>query len=364
MHGGDIYSFKKETGKTPLDFSENTNPYGLPNGVKKAIAESLDTYNVYPDPNCRELTQSVSKFYDITEEYLLFGNGAADIIFKIAYAIKPKNALILAPTFSEYEIALKKVGTKIHYFHLREEMQFQITEQILDAISGNDIVYICNPNNPTGIVCTRELMLKILNKCRACGAYLVVDECFMDFVASDMREYVSSEAIKKSKDSILTEVANYQNLIVLKAFTKIFAMAGLRLGFCVSSNLSLLEEINHAGQPWSVSSVAQIAGIACCKESEYIRDSLDRLETERKFLIDSLQNLGFKTYESDANYILFRSNEDLITTLKEAGIMIRSCSNYIGLNQEYYRIAVKRHHENEALIQALQDRKNEEDYER
>lgn len=341
MHGGDIYTFQRETGIEALDFSENTNPYGLPKGVQKAIIEQVESFHVYPDPNCRELAEAVSKYYRVAENHLLFGNGAADIIFKLAYALRPKKALILAPTFSEYESALQKVGTEIQYFYLDGAKNFAITEGILEQISGNNIVYICNPNNPTGKVCNKEIMIKIAEKCREVGAYLVVDECFMDFVA------------EPSSYSLVEKVGEYKNLVILKAFTKIFAMAGVRLGFCISSDWELLEKIGGAGQPWSVSTVAQVAGIACCKEEIYVRESLIEIQESRKFLIDALTTLGWKVYDSDANYILFQSEEPLIELLKEQGIMIRSCSDYRGLDDTYYRIGVKSSSDNQRLVKIL-----------
>lgn len=341
MHGGDIYSFKRETGKTPLDFSENTNPYGLPKGVQDKIIESVALCNVYPDPQCRELTEAVATYYGIAKEQVLFGNGAADIIFKIAYALRPKKALILAPTFAEYELSLQNVGTEIQYFNLEEMQEFSLTEAILTAIPGNNMVYICNPNNPTGKVCSRELMVKIAETCKKHGAYLVVDECFLEFVSAP------------SACSLMGEIEAFDQLIILKAFTKLFAMAGLRLGFCISSNPELLGSVQQAGQPWSVSTVAQVAGIACCQEHTYVEESLADIQIERAYLMGAMQELGIKTYESDANYILFRGPEDLAEHLRMQGIMIRSCGNYVNLDDTYYRIGVKRHLDNEKLVKAL-----------
>lgn len=343
IHGGDIYSFEKETGIKPLDFSENTNPFMLTNGVKKAIMESIDSYNVYPDPECRALKEGVSDYYKIKPQHLVFGNGAADIIFKIAYGLKPKHALILAPTFSEYELALKKVQTQVDYFLLKEEEEFAITQEILDQIPGHDIVYICNPNNPTGKTCNREMLLEIGKKCKELGAYLIIDECFMDFV-EDWRE-----------TSLLDYIEAFDNLLILKAFTKIFAMAGLRLGFGISSNAKLLQCIQDAGQPWSVSTVAQVAGVACCKEEQYVKESLEEIKKERLFLKTELQKLGFKVFESEANYLLLKSEVDLGVGLRERGIMVRSCGNYHNLTQEYYRIAVKQHVDNQKLIDGLRE---------
>ncbi|MFI3171002.1 MAG: histidinol-phosphate transaminase [Eubacteriales bacterium] len=351
MHGGDIYTFQRATGKTPLDFSENTNPYGLPVGVKNAMLENIDYLNRYPDPNCRALTEVVAHYLGISEDYLLFGNGAADIIYRIAYALKPKKALILAPTFSEYEASLRSVGTEVSYFLLEERNQFTLTEEIIEAIPENNIIYICNPNNPTGKMCEYALMKKIMEACEKHRTYLVVDECFMDFVEKNF-EY-----------SLLQEVKTFQHLIILKAFTKVFAMAGIRLGYCITSNKSVLENIKQSGQPWTVSSIAQIAGIACCQENIYLEESLAEIKKERVYMIESLQNLGVRVYESDVNYVLFRYHAHLAESLMKYGIMIRVCNDYNGLDDSYYRVAIKLHHENKKLIMALQEIRQEEPHE-
>lgn len=336
IHGGDIYTFEKETGMKPLDFSENTNPMGLPKAVGEAIANSIELFSSYPDLNCSKLTNTVAKFYGVLPKKILFGNGAADIIFKIAYALKPEKALVLAPSFAEYEIALKKAGTKTQHYILKEESEFEIEEDILNSCE-NKTVFICNPNNPTGKLCKKDLLLKIAEK----ADFLIVDECFMDFVSEN------------EKYTLLKDFENFDNIIILKAFTKIFAMAGLRLGFCICNDENLLEKINSFGQPWSVSTVAQVAGIACCSEFDYVKKSLELVLNEREFLENQLAKLGFKVYKSHANYIFFKAKSGLVEQLKKDGIMIRSCENYCSLNENYYRIAVKKHCENLRLLTVL-----------
>lgn len=338
IHGGDIYSFKNETGIEPIDFSENTNPFGLPSGVKEAIANSLDSFCAYPDLNCRDLSEATGKYYNVKKKYMLFGNGAADVIFKISYLLKPKKAVLLAPTFAEYEIALKNTGTEIEYYNLLEENDFEIMEDIIDFVKDK-LVFICNPNNPTGKVCSRDLLEKIAKSAKI----LVIDECFMDFVD------------EKDSLSFITKIEEYKNVIILKAFTKIFAMAGLRLGFCLCSDVNMLENINAQGQPWSVSTVAQVAGVACCSEFEYVESSLIEIKKEKEFLEHNLLNLGYKVFSSKANYILFRAEKNLVDLLKPQGIMLRSCSNYVGLDKNFYRIAVKKHKDNVKLIENLKE---------
>jgi histidinol-phosphate aminotransferase len=283
-----------------------------------------------------------SNTMNINPEDILFGNGAADIIFRLCYALKPKAALLLAPTFSEYEQALVNINSGISYYRLRPENDFAVDMKILENIKGKDIVFICNPNNPTGMVTDKELIYKICERCWQENCYLVVDECFMDFVSlgpnNSFKEYLK----------------DFENVIILKAFTKIFAMAGLRLGYCLCHNKEIISKIEKAGQPWSVSVPAQIAGVAALGNRDYLTETVAIIETERVFLTEGLRKLGFTVFKSNANFFLFKTKEkDLYEKLFEKGILIRKCSNFMGLDNTYYRIAVKCREDNEKLLEAI-----------
>ena len=312
IHGGDIYSFNKNI----IDFSANINPLGMPLSVKKAIIDNIENYKAYPDPLCRSLRKALAKKEKTSMENILCGNGAADIIFKIALGIKPKKALILAPTFSEYEEALKLVNCKINYYKLKEENNFFIKDDILNYLNEEiDIIFL-----------------------------MVVDECFMDFIYDEENYSISSY------------INNFKNLIILKAFTKIYAMAGIRLGYMLSSNEEIINKISSIGQPWSVSSVAAFSGEAALKEEEFVNKTKLYIKENREFLKKELENLGFKVFNSKANYIFFKSNIlNLKEYLKEKGVLIRSCNNYIALNKDYYRIAVKSKEDNKILIKCLKE---------
>ena len=204
-----------------------------------------------------------------------------------------------------------------------------------------DIVFLCNPNNPTGVLLERKFILEVLKRCKEKNSLFVLDECFVDFV-----EEPENHTIK----DMLKE---YPNLFLLKAFTKRYAMAGVRLGYGLSSNQRLLEKIQHCGQPWAVSTVAQKAGIAALKEEEYVKRSMAYVHAQRKKLIKNLTLLGYKTFDSKANYIFFQGEEGLYEKCLEKGILIRDCSNYYGLKKGYYRVAVKLQEENEKLLEVL-----------
>ena len=344
-HGGDIYSKRDIPGnKKLIDFSANVNPLGMPPAVKKAIIDNIDAFSNYPDPLCRELVDGISKYESVPKNNIVCGNGAADIIYRIAAIIKPKETLLPAPTFSEYQQAVETVNSIIKYHYLSEDNGFIIDEAILDKLSPEvDLMFLCNPNNPTGIPIEKDLVLSIANTCKLNSTFLIVDECFVDFLDDSQ------------KFSIVKELSGYDNVIVLKAFTKIYAMAGIRLGYGVCSNKEVIEKIHSAGQPWNVSVIAQKCGVAALKDYNYIRRTKITIRQNREYLIERLRILGLKVFNSEANYILFKSENKLLqSALEKEAILIRSCANYIGLNDSFFRIAVKGREDNEYLVKSLE----------
>ena len=342
IHGGDIEGFVREYGRKPLDFSANCNPLGIPEGVAEAIARAARSADAYPDPLCRALREALGASLSLPPEYILCGNGAADIIFRLAAALKPRRAVVTAPTFAEYALALKTAGCEVIHHPLRPETGFEVEEDILAALSGADVVFICNPNNPTGKTVRPRLMDEILRACDAHGTLLVVDECFNGFLDDPAAHSLKN----RLKDS--------PNLLILDAFTKLYGMAGVRLGYCLSSNAALLEKLRAAGQPWAVSSLAQAAGIAALKETQYVQRARALIREERAYLIGALKEAGMTAPYGEANYIFFKRHvTDLAARMRREGVLIRDCGNYVGLGAGYYRVAVRTHAENEAMIAAL-----------
>lgn len=330
-HGGDIYSRE-----ILYDFSANINPLGMPQGVKNVLAEHIDEYSRYPDINCTKLKKAISAHENVSVDCIVCGNGAADLIYRIVRSLKPKTALVPAPTFSEYGKVLDEIGCEIEYHLLSESDDFTLGEDMLKKIAGRDMLFICNPNNPVGNIVSNGLMGRIAKRCAECGCTLVIDECFMDFVR------------EKSSIGLLP------NVIILKAFTKIYAMAGLRLGYMLCADTEIVKQIENCGQCWSVSVPAQLAGVAALSEREYVEKTLLLIEKEREYLTNSLIDLGFTVYPSAANFILFKCEQPLDELLLSEKIAVRSCDNYIGLRYGFFRIAVRGHNENEALIKAIE----------
>lgn len=339
-HGGDIYG--DAASPILLDFSVNLNLLGMPEPVKEAAKKAVDNCAAYPDPHCRRLRDAIARREGVEADAVLCGNGAADLIYRIAFGLKPASALILAPTFSEYRQALEAAGCRVDSYLLQPGNDFLPKEDILEEIRGHDLVFLCSPNNPTGQVIPPKLLEQILYEADRAGATLAVDECFLGFLPEKDRF-----SLKKTNPK--------DHLLILKAFTKLYAMAGLRLGYLLAFDPKLREQIAMAGPPWSVSIPAQEAGLAALEQEEYENSSIELLERLRPSLARGLQSLGFQVFPSSANYLLFRSKEhtDLKKVLLRKGILIRSCANYEGLDDTYYRVAVRQEQDNQKLLTIL-----------
>ena len=337
IHGGNIYQYEN-----CLDFSANCNPLGTPEAVKRAARESLSHIQQYPRVDCGPLRKAIGAYEGVDWQKVVCGNGAAELIFSLCRAAKPKRALIPAPTFAEYEQALESVDCRVDHFLLEERTGFALPADFAEAIGEDtDMIFLCNPNNPTGILTGRDRLLEILDVCREKRVLAVVDECFLDFVREP-------EAY-----TLKNELDRYRNLLILKAFTKRYAMAGLRLGYGLCADEELLERMEAVTQPWNVSTVAQEAGVAALLETDYVEAGRKLVFEEAGRLKEKLTELGLTVFPSAANYIFFRGPEGFFEDCVREGILIRDCSNYPGLGAGYYRIAVKLPEENKRLIDAF-----------
>lgn len=335
LHGGDIYCHPDV-----IDFSVNTNPLGTPESVKRAVQESVAKIEHYPDVRCEALRKAISRFEQVNMEEILCGNGAAELFFAAVQAVCPQKALVIAPSFSEYEEALRSVGAEVEYYYLCEEDNFQIREDYVDKLSEEiDMIFLCNPNNPTGQTIDRDMLIKILDRCKKQNIVVILDECFLEFLDEPNRYEMSDLR------------GEYPNLLIIKAFTKIFSMPGLRLGYAISSNQDILEEMSWKLQQWNVSVPAQMAGVAALeKPKEYIRQTREYVSGQREYMRNIMKMMGYVVFASKANYLFFKGRPGLEKEALEAGFLIRDCQNYEGLSEGFYRIAVRTKEENERLI--------------
>lgn len=343
IHGGDWAAYLRQYGRMAVDFSANISPLGMPEGVRTAAMQALQMADCYPDPRCWKLREALAKHLQVDMEWIVCGNGAADLIFRLMLVLRPEKILLLAPCFAEYEQAAHLCDSQLLYYALSEERDFRITSNILQWITPQvSALVLCEPNNPTGICTERALLLRIMEKCAQCGTILIVDECFIDFLADPQSH------------SLQAWLKTCPNLIILRSFTKLYAMAGLRLGYCLSANQALLGRIQRCDQPWPVSTVAQAAGTAALRERDYVQQLRALIAEERPFLQESLSRLGCRVWPGQANYLLFRSPiPELGALMQQRGFLLRSCANYRGLTPADYRIAVRSHTDNVRLIRSM-----------
>lgn len=341
-HGGDVVAAQREYGGAVLDFSANLNPLGMPEEVRAAAARAAASAVNYPDPLCRALREGIAQRDGVSPEQIICGNGAADLLFRMAFSLRPRQALVTAPTFSEYEAALTAAGCQVCHHRLQEEQSFDLTGAVLEELTEDlDLCVLCTPNNPTGRTIDPSLMRQILDRCAERGIVLAVDECFLD--------------LTEEGSGLASLVGAYPNLILVRAFTKSYAIPGLRLGYVITGDACLAEGLYRCGQPWPVSSPAQAAGQAALNCPDWPGRARAVIGPERVFLEEGLRALGLTVWSGKANYLLFRAGgrADLREQLLKRGILIRSCANYPGLGPDYYRIAVRLHEENQRLMNAM-----------
>ena len=345
-HGGNA-AF--ETGKGRLiDLSANINPLGIPANVRDAIIREIPNSAHYPDSFSGRLREKIGEFEKISADWIFCGNGASDIIFRLPRAVGAKKIMVTAPTFSDYERSARSYGAEVIYHRLSADNGFALDSSFAQAVADEnpDLVFICNPNNPTGKLTEVGLIQEILCVCKETGGWVVVDECFLDF-AQQTGEHTSKVFLE-----------GHPNLVVLKAFTKMFALPGIRLGYALSANRQLIQNFYFHGADWPVSNLAQAAGIAALEDADdYIKQTVEYVSAERARIEKELTQLGFKVFEASANYVFFQSPYpfDLREKLDERGIRIRPCGNYRGLDSSYYRIAVSTNENNTRALAAAKE---------
>lgn len=232
----------------------------------------------------------------------------------------------------------------VQRFLLREENDFAVTDGFVDAIDDStDAVFLCQPNNPTGQVTPLVMVQKLLRRCADCGAVLVVDECFLDFLAA--RDALTAKTVLRDAP----------NLIILKAFTKLYAMAGVRLGYALCSDTALLDKMRAAGQPWAVSGLAQAAGLAALEETAYADSVRTLIADQRPRLAAGLRALGLRVVDGQANYLLFPRTGGLWGKTAPSRCGVRGCGTTRGWTRRGSRTAVRTQKENEQLLKIMRE---------
>ena len=431
VHGGDVYRRAVD-----LDYSVNINPLGMPPRACAAAKHGVDQSTAYPDWKVEKLRDAVVSFLNqkfavvvssaganadigvpsagmradatatgastgatvpvpgeietqearvVAPEWISFGNGAADLIYRLMQVLRPQQVVVAAPAFAEYSVAAERVGAQVVPVYLSEADDFSFTPaveaafiQAIERAPSGSAVFLCNPNNPDGNVIRAEVLQRIAAVCEAHHSWLLVDECFLPFLRSEIHY------------SMVPSLRAFEHLVILRAFTKIYGMPGLRLGYMLTAAQALTDAVRATMTPWEINLPAQLAGVAALEETKFVEKTRALIRAERAFLVQTLPTLPYveKVYVpvSDANFILFRTaltqpdcpegrvrnselksesdpcvsenrsvytshSVDLKSLLLDRGVLIRACGNYEGLDARYYRICVRTHEENLALIQ-------------
>ncbi|MHB8545284.1 MAG: threonine-phosphate decarboxylase CobD [Nitrosotalea sp.] len=341
-HGGMLSDGLKHNLRL-LDFSSNVNPLGFPLKVKN-VFKNISHVSIYPDPNSNKLRIHLQKYTGVPTNQIIVGNGATEIIYNFCAAfLRKQKVLIPIPTFSEYESAAKLNGATLYFFktmNLNKNLsKFQ------DAISKKNCIFLCNPNNPTGVLIKKRNMLKIIESAYDKSAMVFLDECFIELVPD-------------GDESLISHMKEFDNLFILRSLTKSFGLAGLRIGYGLG-NKKIIEILQKIKIPWNVSGIAQQSSIKALSDRSHLPKTLNIIRKESKFLIDSISKIkGFTCYNSDTNFILIKSktkSNQIQNRLLKRNILIRDCSTFRGLNDDFIRIAVRTHKENLHLIEALRE---------
>lgn len=336
IHGGDLFGYaERHGGRQALDFSANLNPLGTPESVIQAI-RSVPA-DRYPDPLCRTLRRAMAEKWSADPETIFCGAGAADVIFRLVLALKPKRALVPAPTFAEYAAALRVAGCAVQSVYIGAEHE-RFDALIRAVTQDTGLICLCSPNNPTGLRVTQAQFDALYARAQSCGAVILLDECFGELCAQP-------ESLYRGQPGV----------IVLGSFTKSFAMPDVRLGCCRSENRELIASLYACGQPWAVTGAAQAAGCAALSEDDFLARSRAYIAKQRIFLIQKLRALGYRVTEGQANFLLCQSRSDICQRMERRGILLRSCANFDGLDETWFRIAVRTQEENRALIRAMEE---------
>lgn len=345
----DIYKIKKED---ITNFSSNVNPLGISWKLRETLAAHIDVISSYPDRNYKNLRMAIGEYIHADYQNILVGNGSTELISLIIQMKNPKKALLLGPTYSEYERELSLGGSDISYYNLKEKDEFEFDSWDFESSINPDIdmLILCNPNNPTSTCLDNRSLKMVLELCVEYDILVMIDETYVEFVTD-------VEAITAVP---LTTV--YDNLVVLRGVSKFFAAPGLRLGYAVSGNLELLNFINEKKNPWSINSLAEVAGSVMFSDTEYIEKTRMLIDDERNFMYESLSRLPkLKVYRPTGNFLLVRIEDESVTSqdffefcLKK-GLMIRDCSSFASLKDRFVRFCIMQPEMNRELLRCFEE---------
>ena len=353
FHGSDLekieeyYQIPKEE---IISFGANVNPLGLSEAVKKELAANLDIISSYPDRNYTSLKRAIGNYAGINPEHIVVGNGSTELISLLISQRRPKEALLLGPTYSEYARELSLCGGAMTYYNLREEQNFRldISDFLSSLTDATELVIICNPNNPTSSALTCHELEEIIFECEKRNIFVMIDETYVEF----------SPCI--ADITAVPLVSEYDNFMVIRGVSKFYAAPGLRFGYGITSNKAFLTSLLAHQNPWSLNSVGAYAGELMLNDQEYFHRTRTLICSERDRMMYELSKLsGLKAYEAYGNFILVKILKDGLTSFDvfEAAIrekmMIRDCASFESLEGEFIRFCIMSPEDNSRLLEVL-----------
>jgi threonine-phosphate decarboxylase len=352
VHGGEVLDAAGKSGlkrEEILDFSSSVNPLGPSKRALEAAKHSLKEIPAYPDSNCNALRTAIANHYPaLTKNNIIAGNGSTELMYLFAdtFMRKGDKALIPAPTFGEYESAIKKTG-EIPFF-VGLDNDFNIDPQLFQReMKGAKILFLCNPNNPTSMLIPEDTLKGLIEEAMNQDTLVFLDEDFLEFVEEE-------KAL-----TLIGRINDYPNLFILRSFTKIFGLTGLRIGYGIASK-EIVDLLLCAKIPWNVNCLAQAAALAALNDKEHLKVTREIIKKEKTYLLSELAKIDqFKIYPPDANFLFINIRNsgikasELAAKLLAQGILIRDCSSFHGLDPYYIRLAVKTHAENQKLVEAI-----------
>lgn len=353
FHGSDLekveayYGIKKED---IIPFAGNVNPLGISPLLKKSMASHIESISEYPDRDYKELRSTLALYCNVPIEHIIVGNGATEMISLTMQLLRPKHALLLSPTYSEYTREIDLVGGHVEEYFLRENLDFKLdlNDLISKLTDDIDLLAICNPNNPTSSALNTEEITKILTHCKLHDIFVMIDETYVEF-APDI------EAV-----SAVSLIPKYDNFMIIRGVSKFYAAPGLRFGYGMTSNEAFLKDLLLYQNPWSLNSIAAYAGERMFSDTDYYKKTRELICSERTYMFDELKkNPNFKPYKAYANFILVEILKEGVTSFDvfekaiKNRLMIRDCSSFESLAGEFFRFCIMNPADNRRLLDVL-----------
>lgn len=351
-HGGRVEEISEERGINPgdlIDFSANMNPLAPPGSLEELIDEAISSLKHYPDDRYGDFRESVVDFLAEgggnlpSPESVIPGNGSVEIFrlfLRFVASIGAGSVLVPYPTFSEYALQSRLFGLEVDRKEYGEVLGLDKIE-----LDNYDLVFLCNPNNPTGTLRSAEVLCRFVSRCDDAGTYVMLDEAFIE--------------LSRPEESLVSSIQNFSNLVVVRSLTKEFSIPGLRIGYGVFSK-ELARRVEKLRPPWNLNCFAAFAGSSFLdEERKLLSESRDYLARERNFLAEELDGLGFSLYPSDVNYLLLDAEPvgweagELVDRCLDHNVLLRNADSFYGLNEYHVRVAVKKREANRELVRAL-----------